>query len=628
MEGRVALTIKVALFNPEWSLDTWCGHGRINVPTFKGASPMRHVLSRKRVFGAFDRRYVRPRLEALEDRFLLSGSPGPDYTAILTSVKLDATKEVVLPDGKVLVGGTTTSSAIELARFNPNGSLDATFGNGGVVDFHPVLSDIFSNFAVQPDGKIVVVGSESVSGFWQDSGLLVVRFNADGSLDSTFTASASQDIPRIHPENLWPDIPAAVTVQPDGKIVVAAADQQFGLPSVVVVRYDADGSLDTTFNPRSTTPGVVTTTFTTDPNSQYLFVSTVALQSDDKIVVGAADSTELVALRYDADGSPDIGFGFGGVAFYATPAGSPPYSPSGLVIQPDGKILLGGSLVNSLAGMDIGLPVGGLLMVRFDTDGKLDTSFGEQGAVLMGTPDDPLGPFSIDLPSAGAGHGAGPVESHLLWQTTAGFIVQPNGDIVVSGSAFGDPDTGYANEWAVARFNPDGTPDATFGTQGIQLVNYGTTEADAVPWAVAATPDGGFVVVGHLYFTSLSLVDTLVLVEYGPNPAAQLSTPSSPSATAHVVSPSDAVFASLADRSKIIGSPAAQLTADPPAFLTSSPSITVDLPIPSESQSEAVARISGGGGATVAADDVLGPTGDSDRAWNVVCTRVADGSAE
>jgi uncharacterized delta-60 repeat protein len=564
----------------------------------------------------------------LEDRFLLSGSPAPGYTAILTSLRLDATKEIVLPDGKILVGGSTTSAAIELARFNPNGSLDTTFGNGGVVLFQPVLTDSFSNFAVQPDGKIIVVGSETPSGFWQDSHLLVARFNADGSLDSTFTASASHNIPRIHVENgsaeIPADIPAAVTVQPDGKIVVAAADQEFGLPSVVVVRYDADGSLDTTFNPRSRTPGVIVTTFTTDPNSQYLSVSSVALQSDGKIVVGAADSTEMVALRYDAGGSPDIGFGFGGVAFYATPAGSPPYSTSGLVIQPDGKILLGGSLVNSLAGMDGGLPVGGLLMVRFDTDGKLDTSFGQQGAVLMGTRDDPLGPFSIDLPAPVAGHGAGPLESNLLWQTTAGFIVQPNGEIVVSGSAFGDPDTGYANEWAVARLNPDGTPDATFGNQGIQLINYGTTQADAVPWAVAATPDGGFVVVGHLYFTSLSLLDTLVLVEFGPNPAAQLSTTSSPSASTHGVSPSDAVFASLADKSKVTGLPAAQLTADPPAFLILSPSSTIPLPVPSESQSEAVARISGGG-ETIAADDVLGLTGESDRTLNLVFAAFADG---
>ena len=82
-----------------------------------------------------------------------------------------------------------------------------------------------------------------------------------------------------------------------------------------------------------------------------------------------------------------------------------PFRISGLVIQADGKILEAGSLDNGVPGMDVGIPVGGLLMVRFDTDGSLDTSFGQQGAVQVGTEDHPLGPYPL-LPAPLQGEGA------------------------------------------------------------------------------------------------------------------------------------------------------------------------------------------------------------------------------
>jgi beta-propeller uncharacterized protein DUF5122 len=145
---------------------------------------MRRIFSTKPKSAASNQRYVRPRLEALEDRFLLSGSPGPSYTKIVTPVQVYAQKELVLPDGEILVGGSVymnglvpvdysgssyvggveRTSAIELALYNPDGSLDTAFGNGGIVFFQPNVSDYFANFALQSDGKIVVVGTEISSG--------------------------------------------------------------------------------------------------------------------------------------------------------------------------------------------------------------------------------------------------------------------------------------------------------------------------------------------------------------------------------------------------------------------------------------------------------------------------------
>ena len=241
---------------------------------------MRPILSLKQTPVARGRHGVVLRLETLEDRCLLSGSAGtaPDSTTIVSSLKLHASQEIVLPDGKILLGenlltnGTVPMDysgpvnpdqiigesfkpayAVELARLNADGSLDTTFGSGGIVIFQPNISDTFANFALQPDGKIVVVGaarflraterwryhrgpcrysplrSPQYSFVWQDSGLLVARFNADGSLDTTFATSGPQNIPGLHVASatggITGGIAGAVTVQPDGKIIVVAGER-------------------------------------------------------------------------------------------------------------------------------------------------------------------------------------------------------------------------------------------------------------------------------------------------------------------------------------------------------------------------------------------------------------------
>jgi hypothetical protein len=214
-----------------------------------------------------------------------------------------------------------------------------------------------------------------------------------------------------------------------------------------------------------------------------------------------------------------------------------------------------------------------------------------------------------------------------MWQISAGMIVMPDGDIVVAGQAFGGPDKGSNGVLAVACLNSDGTPDDTFGTNGVAFIKVGQVEGVIAPTALAATPDGGLVVAGFFLAGNTAPPASLVLVEFNPANTLNPPAPTPPSLPSPIgsapLAASDAVFASLADRIQVPGGVPAH-TLVPPAILLLPSSFTpVPLSVPSVSQSEAVARISGGG-ETIAADDVFGLAGDSDRAWNLVLAGVAD----
>jgi uncharacterized delta-60 repeat protein len=470
---------------------------------------------------------VRPQLETLEDRYLLSGSGvlGAAADRVVATLGMEGVKEIVLPDGKILVGGTAVGhrpslpevplgarylipgridprgfyTEIELARFNADGSLDPTFGNDGVVAFQPGNADAFGDFALQPNGDVVVVGTNSqlyglerldfgpvvtpflslpgaMPGifplpfrrypFWlpvdDDNEFVVARFNANGTLDSSFGQNGSGY------QLGTAGFGTAVAVQPDGKIVVAGENGPYfqQASSVVVARYNADGSLDTTFNSGGPMPGLVTTLVDVDAYQPNISVTSVLLQKDGNIVVGVSKAEEagtntgssILVLRYDADGSLDAGFGTGGIVTYT---GAPGTSPTlaGVAIEADGTIVA--------AGNEAG---GGLLLVGFNGDGSLDGSFGQGGVVTFDTGSEPGG---------------------IVWNKTGGVLLQPDGRIVVAG---GGELSGSPSPWLLARFDADGTPDTTFGTGGQVVTAFGTQGAEAL--AVSLAPDGSLVAAG------------------------------------------------------------------------------------------------------------------------------------
>lgn len=219
---------------------------------------------------------------------------------------------------------------LALARYDTNGSLDTAFGTGGQV-IAPGLGDTTNAVAIQSDNKIVVAGS---SGF----AFALARYNANGSLDTTFDADGkvTTDI------GTGIDIANAVAIQADGKIVAAGQSPHGAGVAFALVRYNANGSLDTDFG----TGGKVTTDFDKSLN----IAQAIAIQSDRKIVAAGWTNDSVVNVfalaRYNTDGSLDTTFDADGKV---TTAIGIVNMVNAVAIQSDGKIVAAGRSDNAFA---------------------------------------------------------------------------------------------------------------------------------------------------------------------------------------------------------------------------------------------------------------------------------------
>jgi uncharacterized delta-60 repeat protein len=271
------------------------------------------------------------------------------------------------PDGKVVVAGG--GSDFIVSRYNANGTLDTTFGSGGIVSTDITgQNDRGEAVVVQPDGKIVV-GGIGYSGPQFD--WVLARYNPDGMLDSTFGVGGKVNIdmgPGSYNE-VWD-----LVLQPDGKIL-AGGNIEHGSPTFgdfAVVRYNTDGTLDTGFG----VDGVATTSFGFSDRGFG-----IALQPDSKIVIaggssGGNSNSNFAVARFTPEGVLDSAFGNGGKAQTDIP-GSYDYAED-VVVQPDGKIILAGrtSPVGTFP------PVYDFVLVRYQANGALDASFGSGGIVV------------------------------------------------------------------------------------------------------------------------------------------------------------------------------------------------------------------------------------------------------
>jgi uncharacterized delta-60 repeat protein len=406
-------------------------------------------------------------LEALEDRTVLSsaGTLHPTFgnggTVTISLWPAYLRGLVIQPDGKLIaVGGFYTGSSnaeFAVARFNPDGTLDQGFGTGGstltslsTIPFGDANYTIARGVALQPDGKIILAGEYTdPSDFATHFGL--VRYNADGSLDTSF---GSGGIVETAVDGY--DYATALALQTNGKIVVVgAAGPSLGNMNFAVVRYNADGTLDTTFG----TNGVVETPPPSVGDGPA--ANAVLIQPDGKIVVGGHTSTSgkdwhYAVLRYNTDGSLDPTFGAGGEVLDNFP-GFTDEDVRGLALQPDGKIVAVGRVVDpSFAHTYIAL-------ARYNADGSLDTSFNGTGRTTLS--------LTNTNDSAEA------------------VALQTNGRIVVAGTHEDD------DPFVTARFNADGTLDTTFGTGGWVTTRLSTDGGDNAH-AVAIQPDGKIVTAG------------------------------------------------------------------------------------------------------------------------------------
>jgi uncharacterized delta-60 repeat protein len=232
-------------------------------------------------------------------------------------------------DGKILAAGYCEiggSLVFALTRYNINGSLDNTFGNGGIVTTLIGIASVANSIELQADGKIVVGGSINVGG----SGVIALtRYNTNGSLDNTFGNSGIVS----NPIGTNGDA-TSIEIQADGKIVVGGSSSVSGSVVIALTRYNINGSLDNTFG----NGGIVTTSIGTDS-----YASSIQIQADGKIVAagssGVGGSAVFALTRYNTNGSLDNTFGNGGIV--TTPIGTNSWASS-IQIQADGKIVAGG----------------------------------------------------------------------------------------------------------------------------------------------------------------------------------------------------------------------------------------------------------------------------------------------
>lgn len=206
----------------------------------------------------------------------------------------------LLPDGGIVAVGETDAPGIQkqdfaLARYNPDGTLDTSFGNGGIVrtDFGALSDDDARALAIQPDGKIVVAGTAGED-------IALARYMPNGSLDPTF-GSSGVTITDLGFE----DVANGVALTPGGGILIAGYTIGTKLNNdFLLVRYGPNGSLDRGFG----TLGVVKTDFGAGDD----FAEDLAIDASGRIVVVGRATTatifDMALARYNADGMPDTAF--------------------------------------------------------------------------------------------------------------------------------------------------------------------------------------------------------------------------------------------------------------------------------------------------------------------------------
>ncbi len=415
----------------------------------------------------------RPVVAAPGDLDLSFGGTGRVITPVSSSgYEVEAKSVAIQGDGKIVVAGysyiSSSQTVIAVVRYNTDGSLDTNFnGNGKVTTPIGGLEDGGESVAIQSDGKIVVAGRSYISS--SQTNFAVVRYNADGNLDSSFNGTGKVTTPGGYAQGL--------AIQSNGKIVIVGHSFIGENDSFAVMRYNTNGSLDMSFNGT----GMVTTPFGGYSSAAY----SVAIQSDGKLVVAGSSNDSLAVVRYDTNGSLDTSFN--GSGRVTTPIGNGAGLKMTVAIQSDGKIVGAGSSINGNKE--------NFAIVRYNTNGSLDTSFNGNGKVITS-----IGNSSND--------------------EAEGIAIQSDGKIVVAGSS-DDFNAGSNNTVAVVRYNANGSLDTSFN--GIGKVNL---DEAVYPRSVAIQGNGRIVVAGTSWggaginFTAVRyLVDTSpAIIGVSPNP--------------------------------------------------------------------------------------------------------------
>jgi uncharacterized delta-60 repeat protein len=393
----------------------------------------------------------------LADGTIDSGFANNGYSVVVSMVVEAAAMQA---DGKIVIAGAKNGQiGFMLARYNADGSLDASFGNGGITttDFATSTFDFLTDVAITPSGNIIAGGLSNRTGVTQ---FTLVQYNSSGAIDNSFgvngivtTAFFGHDQSSLN----------SLAVQPDGKIIAAGQAFTNGNGNFAIARYNMDGTPDASFNFTGQT--------TTDISSRDVVLS-VIYSSYGRIYTGGY-TTDNFGVRhfttasYNIDGTPDVGFN--GTGFLISTFGSGFEICANVKQQPDGKLIASGNTVDDPLGNDI-------VLTRINVDGTIDNGFGTNGN----------GQIRADINNG--------------YDEGAYLILQPDGKIITGGSRM-EFISGFDQRFSGFRFNNSGTPDAGFGNGGsfAEIIYSSFLEYNAIfqqndgkVLAVRSTNDGTF----------------------------------------------------------------------------------------------------------------------------------------
>jgi uncharacterized delta-60 repeat protein len=426
------------------------------------------------------------------------------------SVPVNDPHAALQADGKIVVAGWTYRrfiSAVSLARYNTDGSIDTTFNQdrNEIIDFGSNLS-----IAIQSDGKIVVAGSVRVGE--EDTNFGLTRFNADGKPDSSFGdngkvltsfgLSLPPDRGGTYPEN---DYTTSLVIGKDGKIFAAGYAYNYATFTFdfAIAKYNSDGTLDKKFGKDGTR--------VTDFASADDYLNAIAIQSDGKIVVAGSSGSDFAVARYNANGSPDRTFDNDGKL--TTDFGSSYETGYSVALQSNGKIVVSGYILNGSSN--------DFAIVRYNANGRLDNTFSGDGKQVkrLSASDDYANSAVIQNDGKILVGGYTSTASHsdftLVRYNTNGsednsfngqgklnkipnqgftnftcIAAQKDGKIVAAGYCW----NGRNFDFALARYNADGSLDTTFSGDGKRTTDFASSDDKAA--AIAIQNDGKIVLAG------------------------------------------------------------------------------------------------------------------------------------
>ena len=374
------------------------------------------------------------------------------------------TPMVIQSDNKIVVFGgiyqsftdaTLSTATWAMLRYNADGSIDSTFGtNGQVLTTFGALLNYPGSIAVQADGKIIASGS-------RNGPLILARYNTNGSLDNTFDGDGKVVTALgISNTNVYVD------VLPNGKIQLAGATSTSAGNHFAITQYNTNGSLDLTFDGDGRSLALF------DVNDNSNIIDDISKQADGKFLVNTRiqpmsefdNPEDFVIRRYNSDGTVDNTFGANGKVFTALGLGS---ISKQTTTQADGKILLVGYSQYLLGQAPLVIDFN---VLRYNSDGTLDTTFSEDGIISE------------------------KVES----SNDNGRIVlkQNDGKLVLIGNQRNNQQNSNSNtEIAMARYNQNGSLDVSFGTNGKSISVFGQNVNNVRK--AALQPDGKILVMNE-----------------------------------------------------------------------------------------------------------------------------------